>query len=197
MADGDEDALGGDFFEFIRFHVVDSDAIHRIFGDVLYFIDHVGRFEDDFVVRAGALEHNFRGAKFLAAMQKGDAAGEASKECGFLHRGVATTNYDDFAIAEKCAVAGGAGGDTVAQERLLRFNSEHARGGSGRDDECLSNILFLAGGDAKRALAQIDFGDCTGGEFGAEALGLFSGTFDQVRTKDAFGEAGKILDFGG
>jgi hypothetical protein len=67
----------------------------------------------------GALQHDARGAEVLAAVDEGDLGGEAGEEERLFHGGVAAADDGDLLAGGEEAVAGGAGADAVADERLL------------------------------------------------------------------------------
>ena len=121
-------------------------------------------------------------------------AGEAGEESGFFHGGIAAADDDDFLAGEKEAVAGGAGGDAVADESLLVGQAEPARGGSAGNDESTRLDDILADGQLKWALAEVGLADLAHAILGAEALGLLAHVLDQFRTLHAFGKTRKIFD---
>ena len=61
------------------------------------------------------------GAKFVAAMDDGDGFTDAAKIEGVPHGGVAAAVYGYVLVFEEVAVAGGAVGDTFADEGLFVF----------------------------------------------------------------------------
>ena len=61
-------------------------------------------------------------------MDQGDRVGELGEERGLLDGGVAAADHGDVVVAEEEAVAGGAGGDAVADEFASRW------GGSSMSD---------------------------------------------------------------
>ncbi len=68
--------------------------------------------------------HDALGAEVAAAVDEGDFAGEVGEEEGLFDSGVAAPNDDDFLSAIKEAVAGGAGRDAKALERLFGGQAE-------------------------------------------------------------------------
>src|ERR1700675_1179739 len=120
-----------------------------------------------------------------------------SEEVGFLHGGIAATDDSDGFAAKKEAVAGGAGGDTAAEQRALFGKAEQTRGGTSGDDESLGLVRIIAGRNCERALRKIDIRYDAGIEFRAESLRLFAHFFDELVAQDAVGEAGVIFDHGG
>ncbi len=108
--DGVEQPDPGDLLLFDAEHFLNDDVGHEL----------------DLRVGDGAVEHDARGAEMLAAMEQGDLGGEAGEEERFLHGGIAAADDGDLLAGEKEAVAGGAGADAVADERLLRGQSQPA-----------------------------------------------------------------------
>ena len=94
----------------------DAHFFHGLLVHVVDFLDHVRREKLNFLVGVRAIQHDLGGAKFVAAMQQRDFARKSREERGFLHGGVAAADHHDFLAAEKEAVAGGAGGNAVAQQ---------------------------------------------------------------------------------
>ena len=187
----------GSVFSSLRLHVADDDTVHRFVGDVVDFLDRIGRHENDFVVGARAVEHDFRRAEFVAPVQQRHAFRELGQKRRFFHRRVAPANHDDFAVAEKGAIAGRASGNAEAQQVSLRFDPEHPRRGPGGDNQRLGLVGFFRDGDLERALAQVHGRHGTGLELSAETLRLFSRAFDQLRSQNPFGKAGEVLNLGG
>ena len=160
-----------------------------------FFDDDVG--EDlDFGVGHGAVEHDAGGAEVLAAMEDGHLGAEAGEEERFFHGGVATADDRDFPAGEEEAVAGGAGADTVADERLLGGQAEPAGGGSTGDDEGAGVDLFVAVAEVELEgmLAEIGLGEMAEAELGAEARGLLAHVLNELGALDAVWPAGEVFD---
>ena len=81
-----------------------------------------GAVPDDLDLRVleQALLQDLLGAEVIAAVDHGDALGEVGQEDRLLDGGVAAADDDHFLALVEEAVAGGAGGDAIALERLLR-----------------------------------------------------------------------------
>jgi len=78
-------------------------------------------------------------------MYERDLVGEPREEVRLFERGVAATDDRDLVAAEKKKpVAGRARGDTVPEQALLVRESEHARLGTGRDDDRASEFVVAA-----------------------------------------------------
>ena len=93
-------------------------ASNRIVVPLLVF-DHRTHQKPDFLIDARAVEHDFRGAKLLAAMHQRHLRTEARQKIRLLHSSVAAAYHHDFAVAVKRAVASGAGADAAADEFLF------------------------------------------------------------------------------
>src|SRR5208337_5687085 len=108
----------------------------------------------DLRIRPGAVEHDFRSAKLLAAMDERHLAGEARQEYGFFHGRVATTDHRNFLARKEEAVASGAGRNAVADERVfVRQTKPACRGSAGNDERASVNDLF-AHAQLERMFAQ-------------------------------------------
>ena len=85
----------------------------------------------------------------------------------------------------------------MANESLLGFEAQPARGSAGGDDygARLGPIAFDA--EAKGAAREIGVEDGPVHVFGAEILRLFPHVLDEIRPADAFRETGKVFHQGG
>ena len=135
VADGDEDAL-----EF-ESRGAAGDEIGKVHGaDLVLIVGEVagdGGVPDglDLGIAEGAVGHDLRGAELIAAMDEVNLRGEPGEEAGFLARGIAAADDGDRDVAIEGAVAGGAGGEAVADEFALALDAEPAGGGAAGDDE--------------------------------------------------------------
>ena len=141
------DSLAGD-------RVAEADG-----GDVAvaqHLLDRLVEHELDLLVRAGAVDHDRRGAELLAAVDEGHLAREARDEGRLLHRRVAAADHHDVLVAEERGVAGRAVRDAAALERALRLEPELAGGRAGGDDHGLGAVLVVADPHAERPLGEVD-----------------------------------------
>ena len=118
---------------------------------------------------------------------------EARQECRFFHGGVAAADHHDFLAREKEAIAGRAGRDTVADQRMLVRQAEPARRCSAGDDQRAGLNDLFADSQLKRTLAQIGFDHVAYAIVGAEARGLLAHILNQFRALDAVGKTGKVF----
>ena len=153
--------------------------------------------EMDLGVGHGPIQHDFRGAELLAAVQQGDLSREPGEEERLFHGGVAAPDDGDLPSGEEEAVAGGAGADAVSDEGLLGGQAEPARGGSAGDDEGVGADGLGADLDFKGAAGEVGGGDVAHAELGAEAGGLLLHVLDELGALDALGPAGEVFDQGG
>ena len=113
----------------------------------------------------------------------------------FLDRGVAAADdRDPLAPIEK-TVAGRAGRDPAAAECRLGIESEVARGGTGRDDERVTGVFAIFGGEPERAAAEFNARHVIGGDLDAEALGMAAHAVHEVGTQQAVDIARPVVDF--
>src|ERR1035438_1825307 len=85
-----------------------------LLSSVKHIVNHGVGQEFDFVVSAGAVEHDLRGAEFAATMYQRDLGSEAREEERFLHGGVTPADHRNVLAREEKAVAGGARGYPMA-----------------------------------------------------------------------------------
>src|SRR5690606_612918 len=132
-------------------------------------------------------------AEGVAAVDDGDAVGEAGEEEGLLHRRVPAADDGDVLAAEEGAVAGGAGGDAVAEEAPLVRQPEVLRGGArGDDDGVGEDGRRPVHEEAEGAAREVDGGDGAVAEVGAEAAGLRLELLHELRPHEALVEAGVV-----
>src|SRR5690606_38245293 len=75
------------------------------------------------------------GAELVAAVDDGDALGEAGEERGFFDGGVSPADDDGVLAAVEEAVAGGAGAHAAAVVHVLAGDAEAAWLGAHREDD--------------------------------------------------------------
>ncbi len=73
----------------------------------------------NFFVGACAVHHDFRGAKFLAAVQQVDFAGKFGKKIRLFHGRIAAADHGNFLAAEEISVARRARGNAVPDQFAL------------------------------------------------------------------------------
>src|ERR1700736_1249373 len=100
------------------------------------------------------------------------------EEVGLLHGGIAAADDGDGFVTKKEAVAGGASGDTAAEQGPLFGKAEETRGGTRGDDKSFGLVHIVASRHCEGALGKIDVGYDAGIEFGAESLRLLAHIFD-------------------
>src|SRR5271155_355724 len=196
VADGDEYAVDGDFADLLGLKVAQAGAFDVAIGGK-NLLDGERRDEFDFLVGPGAINHDFGGAEFVAAVDEVGLASVASQKVGFFHRGIAAANDGDGFLTEKIAVAGCAGGNAAADQFTLAGEAQQARGGAGGNNQRLRFVGFFAGSDLERTLREVHFIYGSGFELRAESLRLLAHIFDELRPHNAVGEAGVVLDVRG
>ena len=121
---------------------------------------------------------------------------EAGEEGGFFAGGVAAADDADGHFAVEGAVAGGAGGESVADQFFFAGESEPFCAGAGGDDEGLGFDPFSVDAEADIFSGVLKLFDGCELEARAEAGCLRFDVHDEVGALDAFGEAGKVFDEG-
>src|SRR5712692_4415592 len=196
VADGYEHSVEHDFARFSGLRVAQPHTFHETFGGE-DFLDYGRRDELDFLVGLGAINHDLGGAEFLAAVDEIDLAGVARKKVGLFHRGIAAAHHGDRLASEEIAVAGGAGGNAVADQFLFAREAQQTRGCTGSNNQSLRFIGIFSGDDPERAPGEVHFRDGSGFEFRAEFLRLLAHVFNELRRQNPFREAGEIFDMSG
>ena len=153
--------------------------------------------ERDLVVGAGALEHDPGGAELVAAVDQGDAAGEAGQEGGLLHRRVAAADHRDVLVTEEEPVTGGTGADAHADQRFLTGHAEVPGGRTHRQNDGARLIRLVADGDRLDGPVQRDRVDVLHPQVRAEAQRLLAHLVHQLGSGDAVAEPGVVLHLGG
>ena len=143
--------LGADRFEFQMLYGIRRDlqrhfpalAAARILQhhardflsrDIADFYDFRVGDPADFWILLRPLQHDERRPELVAPVDQRHALREARQKHRLFHRRVAAAHHDDVAPAEKKAVAGGATGNPVPDQRLFRFQPQPARARAGGDD---------------------------------------------------------------
>ena len=119
VSNAEEHGVGREIPNHTGLHVAELESCHLFLRDIEDVFDDRVHEEFNFRIFLRALEHDFGGAEFFAAMDQGYLASEAGQERGFFHGGVAAAD-DCYGFAGKEeAVAGGTGRDAVADEGLF------------------------------------------------------------------------------
>ncbi len=197
VADAEEEAGDGKDGLFAGLDVADVEAGDGFLFDAADFLNDCVGEELDLGIGDGALEHDLAGAEALAAMEDVDLGGEAGEEERFFHGGVAAADDCDLVAGEEEAVAGGAAGDAVADERLLTGQAEPAGAGSGSDDERPGADFALGGLEVERMRIEVDGDEVRHAELGAEASGLLLHVLNEFGALHAVWPAGEVLDQSG
>src|SRR4051812_13996823 len=159
--------------------------------------DLLAQLPADLLVVLRALLHDLGRAQLGTPVHHGDRLGEAGEEGRLLHRRVTAADHDDVLVAEEEAVTGGTGGHAAAEQALLVVQPEVAVLRAGGHDHRVRPVHLVADLDDLRGGGEVDLGDVTGDELGAEALGLRAHVVHELRALDALGEPGEVLDLGG
>lgn len=209
VADGVEEAVGGDLLGLAGLVVLDDHALHeaaRAFLaldlDALRVVAHL-----DFGVGGEAARVGLACAQNVAADKHGDLAGLLGQVDGLLDRGVAAADHDERLLAEngQAAVAHGAGAHAVAPEFVLAGEIEAAGLGTRGDNDAvrrvrlLLQVLVVAHGVEpvlERSLGEVDLADGLGDDLGAAGLALRAHLVHERRALDHL-EAGEVLDLVG
>ena len=119
MTDAEKHCAGWEFPAFSGLRVAQPKGGDFLFAGIEYIVDDSVCEERDFWVGLGSIQHDFRGAKFLAPMDQRDLRGKARQECRFFHGGITATDHNNLFAAEEKTVAGRARGNSVPNQRLL------------------------------------------------------------------------------
>src|SRR5208282_6486681 len=102
----------------IGLRIAESNRLDGLFVHVVDGIHDERRLENNLRIRARSIEHDFGGAKIVSTVHDRDALGKLRQERGFFHRRVAAADDENLAITEKISIAGSAGGNAKAKQRL-------------------------------------------------------------------------------
>ena len=199
VADGDEDTgerqlAGRAVDRALEAHAGDAGLVAQ------HFIQRVVPF-DAHVAGLGLGEqlvaHDRLAAEAVTPVHHRDRFGDVREIQCFFHRGVAATDHGDVLALEEEAVAGGAGRDALAHERLFGRQPEILRRCPGRDDQRIAGVGARVAFEAERFLAQGRRVNMVVDEFGVEALGVLLEAGHQIRPLDAHGVGRPVVDVGG
>src|SRR5712691_3641182 len=196
VANGYEYSVEQDFACFSGLRMAQPHTFHEAFGGD-DFLDYGRRDELDFPVGLGAFNHDLGGAEFLAAVDEIYLAGVARQKVGLFHSGIAAAHHGDGLASKEIAVAGGAGGNAVADQFFFALEAQQTRGGSGSNNQSLRFKGIFSGDDPERAPGKVHFRDGSGFEFRAEFLRLLAHVFNELRPQNPLRKAGEIFDMGG
>ncbi len=131
-------------------------------------------------------------------MNDGHLGRELCEEHCFFHSGVAASCHGNVLLPEEEAVTRGAPADSVAGELLLAGHSQlSVRRTRCQNDSTGVEDLTGAGGDLLNLAAQVQSGGVLVPDVGAEASRLGFHVHHEVRSHDALGESGEVLDLSG
>ena len=197
VPDGDKDALQVQFAlfacdEIFQRHGADfPSVIGQVFGD--------GAVPDrlDFGIGERAVCHDLRGAEAVATMYEVDGGGELGEEACFFTGGVTAADDGYRDIPVKGTVAGGATGQTMADEALFIGQSKVPWGCAGGDDHgaCFPDGAIIGDDFEVASVHFFDVLDQSVFDACAKAFCLGLHVHHQFGSLDAFGEARKVFHF--
>ena len=193
MADSKEHAAGGKFSDFIRLGIPQFKSGYFSLDNVVNILDDSVGKKMNFLVMLRTIEHDFGSPKLITTVNESHFAGKTSEEQRFFHGGVATADHGNFFSRKKEAVACGAGGNPMTNQRLLTGQSQPSRRSSAGNNQCARMNGLFADIDCKRALAEIGTDYVAELILSTEAPGLLAHILNQFRTLDAFRKTGEIL----
>src|SRR3954454_4346657 len=123
MPDGHEHARDVELTQLAGLDVLDGGAGHLVVP--VHLDRHRVPDELDLVVLERPLLHDLEGPQREAQVDQVQLVGELGEEVGLFERRVPAAPYRDVVAAEEEAVAGGAGGDAVAQQPALVLEAQH------------------------------------------------------------------------
>jgi hypothetical protein len=130
-------------------------------------------------------------------MEQRDLGGKAGEEERLFHGRVAAAHHGNLLAAEEEAVAGGATGDAVADQRLFARQAQPAGAGARGDDQRARRNFASRGLEPEGIYIQIHRVQMGQLEVSAEAGGLLLHVVDQFGALDALRPAGKVFHLGG
>src|SRR5262249_29092385 len=199
VADGDEDAVGGNFAHRVGFQIAQDDALDL---ERILTADNVGEHAVPdhryFRIPEQPVLQDLLRAERVAPMHDRDLAGKIGEEQRLLDRGIAASDDQDFLAAIEEAVAGGAGGNAKAFEFLLGGEVKPACLRAGRKNQRLSEIdVARIALQPERPARKVDLADMVGDDARADVRGLLLHLLHEPRALDDVGEPRIVLDIGG
>ena len=198
MADGDEEAVHGDFAGAVIQHRLHAHAGHT--GVVAqHFINGVmpdgfnfaGRhFRKQFVL------HDFFGTQSVAAMHQIDLAGDVGQVQRFFHSGIAAADHGHILILVEETIAGGAGRHAAAFEGVFGRNAQIFSGSARCNDERIAGVFAGITHQPERALRQVGGMNMVKHGFGIETLSMCLQARHQIRAHQAVRITGPVVHFG-
>src|SRR5579883_2798507 len=136
MADGDEDAVGGQILPRAGLRIDQLDASHgrRLVRTENLFDGMIPNYADIRPLQQPLLQNLF-GPERIAPVHDPNMRGDVAEVQRLLDRGIAAADDDYFLAAEEKPVAGRAGRDAIALEPLLARQIEPLGLGAGRQDQ--------------------------------------------------------------
>src|SRR5271165_4698596 len=105
VPDAEEYRAGGKVPNFAGLHIAQLEPSYLLFVVIIdIFDDRVGE-KVDFLVMLGALQHDLRGAKSVAAVNDRDLGAEASEKQGFLHGRISAADHHDLLPRKEKSIA--------------------------------------------------------------------------------------------
>ena len=197
MPDGDEEALGVQFPDPVRFRFPHAHAGHAGGFVAQHLVDHGPPLERDLRMLQGPLLHDPARPQFVAAVYDPDVTREARQEEPFLHGAVAAAHHGDFPVPVEGAVTGRAGGDATAEEPFLARHAEQAGRRTGADHHGLRRVLVPVRRDPVRPRFEFHRRNFLILHLGAEPFGLLPHAVHEVHAAQALGESREVLDLAG
>ena len=130
-------------------------------------------------------------------MYQSDVRSDVGQVQRLLHRGVAAADHGDRLVAVEEAVAGGAGGNSLAAINLLRGKSQIFGRRAGRDDERVAGVLAAVAEQAERVLPQFGPIDGVEDDLGVEAFRVAAHSVHEGRALQVFHVSGPVVHVGG
>src|SRR5690606_32595407 len=199
VADGDEEAVGGDVGGAAVQGRPDPDAGHAG-GVAQHLVDGVVPNRLDLAgldLGEQLVVHDLFGPQGVAAVEPVGLAGDAGQVQRFLSSGVPSAANDHVLVAVGEAAAAGAGGDAAALGLLLRLDAQVLGGGTGGDDQGVAGVFGAVADQPEGALRQVGGVDVVEDHLGVEALGMRLHARHEVRTHQAMGVARPVVHLGG
>ena len=199
MADRDEHAVAGEFVNLAAANIAQPDASDfRRLRDAKDLLDHGVPYHCDLRVMEQPVLQDLLGAQLVAPVHQGDPPRVIGQINRLLDRRVAAADDNHILVAEKEPVAGRAGRDAKAAERLLAWQAEPARLRAGGDDYRVAEIeIARIGGRDKRPAPEIERLDMVEDDPGPDMLGLGVHLLHQPGSLDDVGKPRVVLDIGG
>src|SRR5258708_3519770 len=181
MTNGDQEPVHRLLPDLTGLNVPQLHPRYEVLAGIVDILDYSVSQHTDLGIVAGALQHDFRSAKLLAAVDHRHFFAETGQEIRFFHGRISAADDHNLLPAIEKTVAGGAGADAMADELLLIRQIQPARGGARGDDERPRLEPLIVDAQPEGPLGKVGFDYLAVDVFSAEIRSLLLHVLDEHR----------------